>query len=213
MHIMNKEKYNPLQLREIFHLEFLRWLGKEVSPSHYALKGGVNLRFFYNSFRYSEDMDLNARLIRVDVLQDKVMQILKSASFQNNLQPFGIDKIIPPDIAKAKQTKTTQRFYDIVSMVSQKIDALIARKIIQPRDVFDLYILSAQIEPADKEKIKLSLEKINKSRENIFEISFEEFRDIVISYLSEDDQKIYNSPQSWDEIKLKAVNFIEEFKK
>ena len=213
MHIMNKEKYNPLQLREIFHLEFLRWLGKKVSPSHYALKGGVNLRFFYNSFRYSEDMDLNERLIRVDVLQDKVMQILKSASFQNNLQPFGIDKIIPPDIAKAKQTKTTQRFYDIVSMVSQKIDALIARKIIQPRDVFDLYILSAQIEPADKEKIKLSLEKINKSRENIFEISFEEFRDIVISYLSEDDQKIYNSPQSWDEIKLKAVNFIEEFKK
>ena len=259
---MNKKKYNPLQLREIFHLEFLRWLSRGVKTSYYVLKGGANLRFFYNSFRYSEDIDLDARFLRVDVLQDKVMRILKSASFQNNLKPFGIDKIIPPDMAKAKQTQTTQRFkihlitpskedfftkidfsrrkfennikietvsntilreyklapllvphYDIISMVSQKLDALAARKIIQARDAFDIYILSAQFEPSNKEKIKLNPENMDKAYKNIFEISFEQFRDTVVSYLLKEDQKIYDSPRSWDEIKLKVANFIEELKK
>ncbi len=252
-------EYNSLQIREIFHLEFLRWLGRKVSSSHYALKGGVNLRFFYNSFRYSEDMDLDVRTISVDALQNKVMQILKSDSFQNNLQSFGISKIIPPNIAKAKQTSTTQRFkvhlitfqeedfftkvefsrrnfgncikvktisnailreyklaplivphYSISSMVLQKTDALVSREITQARDAFDIYLLSTQIEPSDKEKIQLSPEKVNKSRENIYEISFEEFRDSVVSYLLPEDQKAYNSPKQWDEIKLKTTNFIEE---
>ncbi|MBU4369209.1 nucleotidyl transferase AbiEii/AbiGii toxin family protein [Patescibacteria group bacterium] len=255
-------KYNPLQLREIFHLEFLRWLGKKINPSYYALKGGVNLRFFYNSFRYSEDVDLNARIIQVDALRDKVMQILKSIPFQNNLKPFGIDKIVPPDIAKAKQTQTTQRFkihlitpqnenfftkiefsrrefknnikietvsnailreyklapvliphYNIISAISQKLDALAARKITQARDAFDIYILISQIESSDKEKIKPNLENIKKARENAFEISFEQFKDTVVSYLLKEDQKIYNSPLVWDEIKLKVINFIEELKK
>ena len=268
---MTTEKYNQLQLREIFHLEFLRWLGKEVNPSYYALKGGVNLRFFYNSFRYSEDMDLNTRIIQVNVLRDKVMQILKSASFQDNLKPFGIEKIIPPNIVKAKQTQTTQRFkihlitparedfftkiefsrrdfsargesafggknnikietvsnavlreyklaplliphYDIISAISQKLDALAKRKITQARDVFDIYILISQIESSDKEKIKPSQENLKKARENTFEINFEKFKDTVVSYLPIEDQKIYNSPQVWDEIKSKAVNFIEELR-
>ncbi len=256
------EKYNPLQLREIFHLEFLRWLGKKVNLSHYALKGGVNLRFFYNSFRYSEDMDLDVRIIGASNLRDKVMQILKSASFQNNLRSFGITKIIPPDIAKAKQTLTTQRFkvhlitargedfftkiefsrrrfensikietapdnilreyklapllaphYDIASMVLQKIDALANRKITQARDAFDIYVLSTQIELSEKEKIKVDSKKISKVSKNIYEIVFEQFRDSVVFYLSTEEQKMYNSPRLWDEIRLKTVNFIEELGK
>lgn len=253
--------YNSLQLREIFHLEFLRWLGKKVKPEYYALKGGVNLRFFYNSFRYSEDMDLNTHIIRVNILQDKVMQILNSTSFQNNLKSFGIEKVIPPDITKAKQTATTQRFkihlitpkqedfftkiefsrrrfknnilietvtntilreyklapllvphYDIASTVSQKIEALAARTTIQCRDIFDLYILSTQFSIKDKKKIELSKAKMDKAYENTFKISFGQFRDTVIAYLSKEDQKMYNSPGSWDEIKLKVSEFIEELK-
>lgn len=251
--------YNPLQIREIFHLEFLRWFGEKTKSEYYALKGGMNLRFFYNSFRYSQDMDLNAHIIRVDVLQDKVMQVLESSSFQDNLKPFGIDDIIPPDITKAKQTETTQRFkvhlitankedlftkiefsprrfknnikietvsnailreykitpllvphYDIISTVSQKLKALSARTIIQPRDIFDLYILSTQFEPSERKKIKLSKAKINQAYENIFKISFEQFKDTVIAYLPKKDQRVYNSRDLWDEIKLKTSHFIEE---
>lgn len=257
-----EEKYSPLQLREIFHLEFLKWLSKKINLSYYALKGGVNLRCFYNSSRYSEDIDLNVRTIEVYSLQDKVMQILKSLSFKNNLKPFGIEEIIPPNINKAKQTQTTQRFkihlitparedfftkiefsrkkfennikietvsnailreyklppilvphYGIVSAVSQKLEALTDRKIIQARDAFDIYILSTQFNPSNKENIKLDPEKMNKARKNIFEVSFEKFKDTVLYYLPKQEQKAYNSPDSWDEIKLKIINFIEELKK
>lgn len=102
--------YDQLQIREIFHLEFLKWLGRKIKSQCYALKGGTNLRFFFKSFRYSEDMDLDVRGIKKDALLDTVKGILESVSFQNTLRPFGIERVIPPNIARAKQTETTQRF-------------------------------------------------------------------------------------------------------
>lgn len=102
--------YNPLQLREIFHLEFLRRLGRKIKAQNYSLKGGANLRFFFSSFRYSEDMDLDLSGIKTGILKEVVMNILTAESFQDNLRPFGIERIVPPDISKAKQTETTQRF-------------------------------------------------------------------------------------------------------
>jgi len=107
---MNEALYSPLQLREIFHLEFLRWLSKKIRTDFYVLKGGVNLRFFFKNIRYSEDMDLDIRSIEVEKLKEIVMNILNSSLFQNNLRVFGIEKVISPDIIKAKQTQTTQRF-------------------------------------------------------------------------------------------------------
>jgi len=102
--------HTSLELREVFHLEFLRWLGKKKKIGTYALKGGSNLRFFFNSIRYSEDMDLDIKGVEVSTLRETVMKILESSSFQDGLKAFGIDQIIPPNITKAKQTETTQRF-------------------------------------------------------------------------------------------------------
>jgi hypothetical protein len=51
--------YYSLQQREVFHLEFLRWFGRKLDYRYYALKGGVNMRLFFGSMRYSEDMDLD----------------------------------------------------------------------------------------------------------------------------------------------------------
>ncbi len=107
---MNQAIYNNLQARELFHLEFLRWLGRKVKAEFYALKGGTNLRFFFKSFRYSEDMDLDIRTLGVARLQDIVMGILNTRSFLDNLRSFNIVRLVPPDMAKAKQTPTTQRF-------------------------------------------------------------------------------------------------------
>jgi len=102
--------FTSLQIREIFHLEFLRWFGRSVKLEHYAVKGGVNIRFFFQSMRYSEDMDLDIAGIGINALKDAVMRILQARSFAESLQPFGIKSVIPPDIVKAKQTQTTQRF-------------------------------------------------------------------------------------------------------
>lgn len=215
------------------------------------------MRFFFNSFRYSEDMDLDISGITVDRLKDMVMQILRAPSFNDTLKPFGIDRVVPPDISKAKQTETTQRFkihlitsaaedlftkvefsrrgfkgetavesvsdiilrayrmsplvvshYDIQSTIAQKIEALAGRSVIQARDVFDLYTLSSQYKP---EKAKLfARDKLTKAHENIFEISFEQFRDTVLSYLRPEDEAFYQRADFWDEIKLKVANFINE---
>jgi len=256
---MNEVLYTPLQLREIFHLEFLRWLSKKIRTDFYVLKGGVNLRFFFKNIRYSEDMDLDIRSIEVEKLKEIVMNILNSSLFQNNLRVFGIEKVIPPDIIKAKQTQTTQRFkihlittrgedlftkiefsrrgfkgeisiepvpeyilreykitpvivphYDIYSMVIQKIEAVARRNIVQARDIFDLYVLSSQYDKStDKRKIKISKSTLTVAQERVFEVSFEEFRDTVISYFSSEDKKIYDSSSLWDEIRLRVSNFIE----
>ena len=107
---MREDNYSDLEIREVFHLEFLRYLGRRIKPDCYALKGGVNLRLFFNSIRYSEDMDLDAVGIRVYLLKEHVMGILQSKAFQGNLKPFGIKEIVPPVIERAKQTETTQRF-------------------------------------------------------------------------------------------------------
>jgi len=107
---MEREVYNPLELREVFHLEFLRQLNIKLKTKYYALKGGTNLRFFYRSCRYSEDMDLDVKQVSIETLKEKVKEILESRSFQDNLKVYGIREVVPPDITKAKQTLTTQRF-------------------------------------------------------------------------------------------------------
>ena len=81
-----------------------------VKAENYAVKGGVNLRLFFKSFRYSEDMDMDARRIKVIQLKEIVMAILGNRAFQDNVKSFGITGVIAPDIVKAKQTETTQRF-------------------------------------------------------------------------------------------------------
>lgn len=48
------------QAVEVFHLIFLRALvAKGEDKSLIALKGGCNLRFYFGSIRYSEDIDFD----------------------------------------------------------------------------------------------------------------------------------------------------------
>ena len=67
---------------ERFHLLFLARLGQKLDKRFYALKGGCNLRFFFKSIRYSEDMDLDVQTIPVSELRGRVAGILKSVPFR-----------------------------------------------------------------------------------------------------------------------------------
>ncbi|MBF0478439.1 MAG: nucleotidyl transferase AbiEii/AbiGii toxin family protein [Candidatus Omnitrophica bacterium] len=107
---MNTQIYTSFQIREVFHLEFLRWFSRKMTSAQYVLKGGVNLRLFFKSIRYSEDMDIDVSRVSVEKLKIVTLDILMSRGFSDSLRSFGIEKIVPPDIAKAKQTDTTQRF-------------------------------------------------------------------------------------------------------
>ena len=101
------ELKTPQQQIELFHLLFLRHLGDRIDKSHYALKGGCNLRFYFKSIRYSEDIDLDVRTIARATLQNQVTKLLESQSFQQVLQTRKLSII---DINPVKQTDTTQRW-------------------------------------------------------------------------------------------------------
>lgn len=180
--------YTDKQCVELFHLLFLAQLGRKVDKRFYALKGGCNLRFFFKSPRYSQDMDLDAREIPVHRLQDRVNAILASKPFAQILQVKGITI---EHVNDDKQTQTVQRWklglvvprverplptkiefsqrsvseepefeaidpaiiamYELQPMMAnhypkqvayqQKVRALIDRKELQARDVFDLDLL------------------------------------------------------------------------
>jgi hypothetical protein len=100
----------PLQVRELFHLEFLRRFGRELKSDTFALKGGANLRFYFDSPRYSEDMDIDVSEVPFIRLQDAVMGVVSAKTFLNTMETYGIERVVAPDIQKAKQTETTQRF-------------------------------------------------------------------------------------------------------
>jgi len=98
---------SPIRFVEQFHLLFLAQLGRRVTPSLFVLKGGCNLRFFHQSIRYSEDMDLDLGEIGAQVFRDKMREVFASRPFTQILEARGIaiDRVSAP-----KQTETTQRW-------------------------------------------------------------------------------------------------------
>lgn len=95
------------QAIELFHLLFLQQLGGRLDKKLYALKGGCNLRFFFRSVRYSEDLDLDVQTTAKETLRKNVNQILAFPGFVLILRShrIGISFVSEP-----KQTETTQRW-------------------------------------------------------------------------------------------------------
>lgn len=98
---------SPIACIEQFHLLFLEQLGRKLDKRHYALKGGCNLRFYLRSVRYSEDMDLDVQSTPVNVLQERMDQILSGTALARILQARGL---AITQVSAPKQTETTQRW-------------------------------------------------------------------------------------------------------
>lgn len=92
---------------ELFHLQFLRQLCTGPDRAHLILKGGCNLRFFFASLRYSEDLDLDVRVLSRGTLKNKVDRLLDSPALRLPLKAQGVELI---DVTAPKQTETTQRW-------------------------------------------------------------------------------------------------------
>lgn len=105
------------QAIECFHLAFLQVLGARVNRNHYALKGGANLRYFFDSHRYSEDLDFDALIEEAWKLQDKVDDVLSSSAVVAQLRS---KDIAIAEIIKSKQTDTTQRWKLLLAVPERK---------------------------------------------------------------------------------------------
>lgn len=99
--------YHTKQAIEIFHLLFLNQLSQGLDKRLYALKGGCNLRFYFKSIRYSEDIDLDIQSVELHTLQNKVNRILTSPSLTKILKSYHIQI---NHISEPKQAETVQRW-------------------------------------------------------------------------------------------------------
>lgn len=93
---------------ELLHLQFVRLLCAGPDRMAFALKGGCNLRFFFESVRYSEDIDLDVGArVPVHALKDRVAGILGGKPLAMALRSRGVAL---GTITAPKQTETTQRW-------------------------------------------------------------------------------------------------------
>lgn len=94
------------QVIECFHLAFLLVLSSRLNQKHYVVKGGANLRYFFDSHRYSEDIDFDAGG-EAWRLEEKVDEALGTPAVTSLLRSADV---AIARVAKPKQTETTQRW-------------------------------------------------------------------------------------------------------
>jgi hypothetical protein len=87
----------------------LRFLVRKQGGEAWALKGGVNLRLFFGSVRYSEDMDLDAEPRLNRTLKRDILGILRDPIFRRRLMAIGVRGVEPAAPRLAKDTQTTAR--------------------------------------------------------------------------------------------------------
>lgn len=95
------------QATELFHIAFLDVLSRRLDRERYVLKGGANLRYFFGSVRYSQDIDLDVEGIPAWRLNEKIEALLASPQLGLLLRASGLA------IARRsnpKRTDTTQRW-------------------------------------------------------------------------------------------------------
>ncbi len=96
------------QIVELFHLVFVRALFANLGDkSLLAVRGGINLRFYFQSIRFSEDLDLDVVTMSKAALENRVDRLLASPTVTSPLKARGI---VIQDISKPKQTTTVQRW-------------------------------------------------------------------------------------------------------
>ena len=93
-------------VREAFHVLLLHELVRSMDPNLFRLKGGVNLRLFFGSIRYSEDVDLDGDPRARPILRRELGRVLRDAAFLRRLAALGI-RGIEARIGPNKDTETT----------------------------------------------------------------------------------------------------------
>jgi predicted nucleotidyltransferase component of viral defense system len=107
------------QIVELFHLVFVRALFAGAGDKRLiAIKGGINMRFYFESVRYSEDLDLDVATMSKATLENRVDRLLVSPAITSPLKARGI---AIRDVSKPKQTETVQRWKLEVATLSASI--------------------------------------------------------------------------------------------
>lgn len=100
---------SPVEAREAVHVLLLRKLQEVQDTRAVILKGGVNLRLFHGSPRYSEDMDLDGEADARLAIRSTVRGIFEDREFTRSLTRLGLRGVDPKE-GPNKDTETTFRY-------------------------------------------------------------------------------------------------------
>ncbi len=95
------------RLIEFVHLAFLQVLPTRLPVADYVVKGGANLRLFFDSRRRSQDIDLDYLGSAFWRAEEQVDSVLDARAFKDLLRLRGVELV---DLSKTKQTDTTRRW-------------------------------------------------------------------------------------------------------
>jgi predicted nucleotidyltransferase component of viral defense system len=98
---------SPIQHVECFHLSLLRVMETRVNRATWVVKGGVNLRAWFGSRRYSQDLDLDAVGTTPHRLRERFDRVLAGAALADLIASQGLEIA---RVSRPKQTETTQRW-------------------------------------------------------------------------------------------------------
>ena len=120
---MTMARRSDAQSIEIFHLLFLRVLAKGQA-NWFTLKGGANIRYFFGSPRYSNDIDLDFDGRAGWQVTKTVDSLLSGPALAMLARASNIELV---EVSAAKQTETTLRWKIGLSVAQQH--ALVRTKI------------------------------------------------------------------------------------
>lgn len=99
------------QAREVLHLALLEELAAKLGTENWSVKGGVNLRAYFGSVRYSEDVDLDVAPFKRQAVKRHLREILKPGGrFARRLREYGIQELRIDEKEISKDSETTLRF-------------------------------------------------------------------------------------------------------
>lgn len=111
---MKKIVHTPVEAREAVHILLLHELMRIGGGHSVILKGGVNLRLFFASVRYSEDMDLDGEPEFSSAIRGTIRKVFEDRGFLNSLRSLGLRGLDPGEgVNKDTDTVFRHKFHVI----------------------------------------------------------------------------------------------------
>lgn len=203
---------------EFFHLAFLQVLQTRLQQTHYAVKGGASLRYFFESPRYSEDIDLDAIDIETWRLKEAVDRVLASSAIDLLLRGGGLEV---SEIVKHKQTETTQRWKPMIDAQgrraplrtriefshggadSRRILEAVPDRIVAPYALRPPTMLHYTAPAAIEQKVTALALRPETQARDVFDLELlvEAFHDQVAPFLDPEIADLYHDRAAWDQMR------------
>ncbi len=111
---MKKIVHTPVEAREAVHVLLLKELARIGDGDSVILKGGVNLRLFFASIRYSEDLDLDGEPEFSAAIRAAIRRIFEDRGFLSSLRSLGLRGLDPGEgVNKDTDTVFRHKFHVI----------------------------------------------------------------------------------------------------